>query len=90
MKAFRNVDTLIAFTDGFQIYYNFFKPHHSLKGKTPAEAAKVDYQIKNWKELCQLPVSKQTEVQSHRRISDRRLRVTPPTPKISEGIRKLR
>lgn len=48
MKAFRNVDTLIQFADGFQAYYNYLKPHHSLKGRTPAEAAGVNYPYKSW------------------------------------------
>jgi len=62
MKAFRNVDTLIQFTDGFKVYYNYFKPHHSLKGKTPAEVAGLDYDVKNWMDVCRLPVSKQVEI----------------------------
>jgi len=51
MKAFRTVDSLIQFTDGFLVYYNYLKPHHSLYGKTPAEAAKVDYKAKNWMDI---------------------------------------
>jgi len=62
----------------------------ALSGKTPAEAAKVDYQIKNWKELSQIPVSKEIEIQSHRRITGNKFpRITPPMPKISEIVRKL-
>jgi len=65
MKAFRNIDTLIQFTDGFLVYYNYFKPHHSLKGKTPAEVANVDYDVKNWMDVCHLPVVEQTEIINH-------------------------
>ena len=57
MKAFRNIDTLIQFTDGFLVYYNYLKPHHSLKGKTPAEIAGIDYDAKNWQSVCRLPVT---------------------------------
>ena len=57
MKAFRNVDTLIQFTDGFLVYYNYLRPHESLTGKTPAEAAGVDYDAKNWQAVCRLPVT---------------------------------
>ena len=66
MRAFRDIETLHQFMDGYLVYYNFFKPHESLNGKTPAEVAKVDYQIKNWKELSQLPVSKQSEIETHK------------------------
>jgi transposase-like protein len=27
--------------DGFRIYYNFIRPHTALKGKTPAQKAKL-------------------------------------------------
>lgn len=91
MRAFRDIETLHQFMDGYLIYYNYFKPNSALKGKTPAEVAKVDYQIKNWKDLSQLPVSKDTEIQSHNRISrslprisGRTPRITTPMPRISE------
>ena len=54
MKAFKNIDTLIQFTDGFLVYYNYLKPHHSLYGKTPAEVAKVDYDAKNWMDVVKI------------------------------------
>jgi len=66
MRAFRNAETLIQFTDGWLVYYNYFKPHQSLNGKTPAEEAKIDYPVKNWADLAKIPVSKETEVSSHR------------------------
>lgn len=89
MKAFRNIDTLIQFTDGFLVYYNFLKPHHSLKGKTPAEAAGVKYDVKNWIDICRLPVSKQAEVKSHKRIRRKPERITPPTPRITPKTPRL-
>jgi putative transposase len=79
MRSFRDMDTLIQFMDGYLVYYNFFKPNEALNGKTPAEAAKVDYKIKNWKELSQVPVSKQAEIQNHKHIT----RITPKTPRIT-------
>ncbi len=90
MRAFRDMDTLIQFMNGYLTYYNYFKPNEALNGETPAEAAKVDYQIKNWKDLSQLPVSKRAEIQSHRHISPKRLRITPPMPKISKRVGRLR
>ena len=38
-------------TRGFQIYYNFVKPHMGLNGKTPAEEAKMNLNLKNNKWL---------------------------------------
>jgi hypothetical protein len=59
IRSFKDVETLIQFTNGWLIYYNFFKPHSSLEGKTPAEAAGLKYDVKNWTDLAKLPVSKQ-------------------------------
>jgi putative transposase len=65
-RAFRDVETLIQFSDGWLVYYNYFKPHQSLDGKTPAEEAKINYLVKNWADLARIPVSKQTEIQAHK------------------------
>lgn len=60
MRSFRDMDTLNQFMDGYLTYYNYFKPNEALDGKTPAEAAKIDYKVKNWKDLSQLPMPKET------------------------------
>jgi putative transposase len=64
-RAFRDVETLIQFTQGWLIYYNYFKTHESLDGKTPAEDAHVDYKVKNWVDLAKVPVSKESEIETH-------------------------
>ncbi|MDO8715784.1 MAG: DDE-type integrase/transposase/recombinase [Dehalococcoidales bacterium] len=105
IRAFRDFETLKQFTDGWLVYYNFFKPHQSLNGKTPAEEANVDYAVKSWADLSRLPVAKETEVKSHNaketitpkaKISlataykRRRTKISPATPRISERMGKLR
>jgi transposase-like protein len=57
-RSFRDIDTLIQFTDGWLVYYNYFRPHESLEGKTPAEAGKIQYDVKDWAELIKIPVPK--------------------------------
>ncbi len=66
IRSFRDVETLIEFANGWLIYYNYFKPHESLDGKTPAEKAKLNYPIKNWADLVKLPVSKESEIKTHK------------------------
>jgi transposase-like protein len=58
-KSFRDIETLIEFTDGFLVYYNYFKPHISLDGKTPAEMADVKYDVKNWADLARIEVKEE-------------------------------
>lgn len=77
-RAFRDVETLIQFTDGWLVYYNFFKLHEGLDNKTPAQEAHVKYDVKNWADLARLPVSKHIEIASHRTPIHE-----PPMPKLS-------
>lgn len=66
IRSFRDFETLKEFTDGWLVYYNYFKPHESLDGKTPAEQAHVKYDVKNWADLTRIPVSKEAEIKSHK------------------------
>jgi transposase-like protein len=58
-RSFRDIDTLIQFTDGWLVYYNYFRPHESLDGETPAEAGKIKYDVKDWAGLVKIPTPKQ-------------------------------
>jgi putative transposase len=40
MRSIKKTDS--AFIEGQRIYYNYLRPHTSLDGKTPAEAAGID------------------------------------------------
>lgn len=98
-RSFRDLETLIQFTDGWLIYYNYFKPHTTLEGKTPAEEAHIKYDVKNWADLSSVPVSKHVELQSHKALNlklvtpktdlarafkrHRELRLTPKPPHLS-------
>ena len=45
------------YLDGWVIDYNFFKPHHTLKGKTPAEVAGVAEQVPwddSWEDITRM------------------------------------
>lgn len=105
MRAFRDVETLIEFNDGWMAYYNNFKPHQSLNGQTPAEAAGVKYDVKNWADLARVPISKESEIKTHKNPKfkvakpkvnlerafkrHRKPRITPPVPPISPKVGKL-
>lgn len=51
VKVFRDlktIETARLILDGFVVNYNFFRPHMTLKNKTPAEVAGINYECKNW------------------------------------------
>ncbi len=51
IRGFKTYETALIILDGFLIHYNFFKPHMSLKGKTPAEVAGLKIPFKTWTEF---------------------------------------
>ncbi len=56
LKVMRGLDrdkTAQAMLKGNQIYYNYLRPHQALEGKTPAQKAGIDLQLKGnkWEEL---------------------------------------
>jgi len=48
MRGLQSMKTAEAIIDGFQLHYNYFRPHESLGERTPAEAAKIEGPFKNW------------------------------------------
>jgi len=87
MKAFRDIDTLMEFAKGFLTYYNFLKPHEALKGKAPAEKAKLRYDIKTWADVVNIPVP--VEVERARRISPR-MKLEQPKVSIEGAFKRKR
>lgn len=55
MRALKNKDTLQKFLDGWLIHYNFFRPHMSLKDRTPASVAGINFPFRNWKDITERP-----------------------------------
>ena len=51
MRGLKNLESAIEFTQGWLVHYNYLRPHESLKDKTPAEVAGVDYPYQNWADI---------------------------------------
>ena len=51
LRGLKSIETAQLFLDGWLIHYNFFRPHSSLKGRTPAEMAKIKYRYKSWSDI---------------------------------------
>jgi putative transposase len=84
MRGLKDIGSAIQFTDGFVVYYNFFRPHEGLDGRTPAEAAGINYTVKNWADLSRLPVTKQAELKTH----DQTMLLTTKEPNLEPKIPK--
>jgi hypothetical protein len=44
--------------EGWSLYYNHFRTHPDLRGKTPGQAAGVAFQYKDWLEMIQTQLNK--------------------------------
>jgi hypothetical protein len=62
MRGFKSIKTAKLILDGWLVHYNFFRPHETLKGKTPAERAKVKFPFKNWLDVVNSPKVKNPTV----------------------------
>jgi len=51
MRALKNKGTLQRFSDGWLVYYNFFRPHMALDNKKPAEVAGIKYDCHSWADI---------------------------------------
>jgi len=51
MRGLKDVDTARLFTQGWLLYYNYLRPHESLRGRTPAQVAGVQYPYRNWQDI---------------------------------------
>jgi hypothetical protein len=47
----RSISKIEIYLRGWNISYNYFQRQSALDGKTPAEAAGIGYQLKNWKDF---------------------------------------
>lgn len=51
MRALANRESAKLVMDGWLVHYNFFRPHGGLRGRTPAEAAKVKGPFGSWADV---------------------------------------
>jgi putative transposase len=54
IRGFKDFDTLNEFAEGFAVFYNFFKPHEAMGGRTPADVAQITYKARNWADVSRI------------------------------------
>ncbi len=55
MRGLHTIDSARLFLDGWLVHYNFFRPHMSLKDRTPAQVAGVSFPFRNWRAVTEQP-----------------------------------
>jgi putative transposase len=65
MRGMDKSETQQLILEGFVFNYNYLRPHESLKGKTPAEAAKVhNFPYKSWLDVIKSQIPKRDDTLS--------------------------
>jgi len=55
LRGLKKPETAKKFIEGFLIHYNYFRPHISLKGKTPARKAGIILSVNDWLDVVREP-----------------------------------
>jgi transposase-like protein len=55
LRGLKKPETARKFIEGWLIHYNYFRPHISLKGKTPAEKAGIRLSANDWLDVVREP-----------------------------------
>jgi len=58
MRGMDKSETYQLVLEGFILNYNYLRPHESLKGKTPAEVAKIHFPYKSWLDVIKSQIPK--------------------------------
>ena len=61
MRGLKAFESTKAILEGFTIHYNYVRPHQSLNGKTPAQAARMG-SPSNWKGLIEEATKHEAEL----------------------------
>jgi putative transposase len=62
MRGLHTIKSARQYMAGWLVHYNFFRPHMSLKDRTPAQAAGLKFPFRNWKELTEQPYEKTARI----------------------------
>jgi transposase-like protein/DNA-directed RNA polymerase subunit RPC12/RpoP len=55
LRGLKRPETARKFIEGWLIHYNYFRPHISLKGKTPARRAGIILSVNDWLDVVRQP-----------------------------------
>jgi transposase-like protein len=72
MRGLHSKETAQLVMDGWLIHYNFFRPHQSLKGKTPGEVAGAEIPFTGWQDV----VTDRKAERNPKRVRNRKAKVT--------------
>jgi transposase-like protein len=87
MRGLHTVESARLFLDGWLVHYNFFRPHMSLRDKTPAQVAGIRFPLRHWRDVTEqpyritarIPIKPKTKLRKRVKAKRRRAKRTEPT-----------
>lgn len=87
MRGLHTVESARLFLDGWLVHYNFFRPHMSLRDKTPAQVAGIRFPLRHWRDVTEqpykitarIPIKPKTKTRKRVKAKRKRARITEPT-----------
>ena len=78
LRGFQSRETGQLFLDGWVLDYNYFRPHESLRGRTPADVAEIDAGFEEWEDFAKLDVRPFSRIRVKNELKRRQLRAKSP------------
>jgi transposase-like protein len=88
LRGLKKPDTARKFIEGWLIHYNYFRPHISLRGKTPAQKAGIKLSTNDWLDVVREPRNTATIEISQEPRPILRLHHPKPTPPKLPALRR--
>ena len=74
LRGLHNEKTADELLEGWTVHYNYFRPHGSLRRRTPAHAAGIRTDLQNWEDVARLDVRPISHARSQRERVETRKR----------------
>jgi putative transposase len=90
MRGLHTVESARLFLDGWLVHYNFFRPHMSLRDRTPAQVAGIRFPLRHWKDVTEQPYKitaripiRKIRFKSRKRVKAKRKMTSKAEPTLS-------
>ena len=74
MRGLHTAKTAEELLEGWTVHYNYFRPHVSLRRRTPSQAAGIRTDLQNWEDVARLDVRPISHARSKRERTETRKR----------------
>ena len=87
MRGLHTLESARLFMDAWLVHYNFFRPHMSLKDRTPASVAGIRFPFRNWKDITEQPYEKTARIPMKAYVT---MPDDTPLPEVTKRITRRR